>query len=56
MFLVVKGFDTLYWSVVQSSEIIQTRGCKRGGRLHGADMSPKLIFIGEILAILVRGR
>ena len=55
--MVDKGFDTLHWSVVQSSEIIQTRGCKRGGRLNGADMSPKLIFIGEILeAILVRGR
>ena len=49
VFLVDKGFDTFYRSVVinkvkRSGEFIQTCGCKMGLRLHGADMSPKLIL------------
>ena len=45
--LVDKGLHTLYWSVVlnivnRSGEFVQTR--KMGGRLNGADMSPKLIL------------
>ena len=48
VFLVDMGFHTLYRSVVlnivnRSSEFIQTRGRNMGGRLHGADMSPKLV-------------
>ena len=44
-----KGFDILYRSVIlnivnRSGEFVQTRGCKMGGMLHGADMSPKLIL------------
>ena len=47
--LVVKSFQTLYRSVVlnivkRSTEFIQTRGGKMGGRVHVADMSPKLIM------------
>ena len=49
VFLVVKGFHTLYRSVVlnkvnRSGEFIQTRGRKMGGRVHGADMSTKIIL------------
>ena len=50
VFLVDKGFHTLCRSVVlntcivnRSGEFIQTRGHNMGGRLHGADMSPKLV-------------
>ena len=47
--VVDKGFHTLYWSVVlnienRSGELLQNRGRKMGGRLHGADLSPKLIL------------
>ena len=46
VFLVDKGVRTLCRSVLnivnRSGEFIQTRGRKMGGRLHGADMSPKL--------------
>ena len=49
VFLVDKGIHTLCRSVVlnivnRSGEFIQTRGRKMGGRLHGADMSPKLVL------------
>ena len=49
VFLVDKGFHTLYRSVVlnivnRSGEFIPTRVRKIGGRLHGANMSPKLIL------------
>ena len=48
VFLVDKGFHTLYRSVLKivnrSGEFIQTRGRKMGDRLHGADMSPKLVL------------
>ena len=49
VFLVDKGFNTLCRSVVlnivnRSGEFIQTRGGKMGGRVHVADMSPKLIM------------
>ena len=49
VFLVDKGFHTLYRSVVlnivnRSGEFIQTRDRNMGGRLHGADMSPKLVL------------
>ena len=48
VFLVNKGFHTLCRSVLnivnRSGEFIQTRGQNVGGRLHGADMSPKLVF------------
>ena len=49
VFLVDKGFHTLYRSVVlnivnRSGEFIQTRGRKMGGRLHGADMSHKILY------------
>ena len=48
VFLVDKGFHTLCRSVVlnivnRSGEFTQTRGHNMGGRLHGADMSPKLV-------------
>ena len=47
--LVDKSFHTLCRSVVlntvnRSGEFIQTRGHKMGVRLHGADMSPKLVL------------
>ena len=42
--LVDKGFHTLYRSVFLNIEFIQTRGHKMGGRLHGADMSPKVKY------------
>ena len=49
VFLVDKDFHTLCRSVVlnivnRSGEFIQTRGRNMGGRLHGADMSPKLVL------------
>ena len=49
-FLVEKDSHTLYRSVLnlvnRSGEFISTRGRKihLGGRLYGANMSPKLIF------------
>ena len=47
--LVDNGFHTFYRSVVLNivnlcGEFIQTCGRNMGGRLHGADMSPKLIL------------
>ena len=48
VFLVDRGFHTLCRSVVlnivnRSGEFIQTRGHNMGGKLHGEDMSPKLV-------------
>ena len=43
-----KGFHTLCRSVLnivnRSGKFIQNRGRNMGGRLHGADMSPKLVL------------
>ena len=48
VFLVDKGFHTLCRSVLnlvnRSGEFIQTRGRKMRGRMHGTDMSPKLVL------------
>ena len=49
VFLVDKGFHTLCQSVVlnimnRTGKFIQTRGRNFGGRLHGADMSPKFVL------------
>ena len=48
VFLVDKSFHDLCRSVLnivnRSGEFNQTRGRNMGGRLHGADMSPKLVF------------
>ena len=60
MSLLDKVFQILYRSVVlnivnRSVELYQTGGHIDGGRLHGSDMSPKLMhYIGEILKASLR--